>query len=158
LRGSAKLSLGIVFVAIITTATVFNAFPRFMYDSTYSPISSGEFPVAAEQQYALGRWTLFYVSNLSYEQTSFSGSLSAHRYVIGYGLFKGEWDNTLFNNIATISNDDRRIFYVVNTYNLQLPDQLGQKLNISTLVALDQGFSRLYDNGVISLFERPLGS
>ena len=157
LRGSAKLFLGIIFITVLTTATVFNAFPRFMYDSTYTPISSAEFPVAAEQQYALGHWTFLCVSNLSSEETCFTGSLSAHKYVVGYGLFKGEWDKTLFNNITTISNDPRRILYVINTYNFQLPDQLGQKLPAATLQVLDKTFYKVYDNGVISVYEHQKG-
>jgi hypothetical protein len=155
LRSAAKLVLGTVFVVILASGTIFTAFPRFIYDTAYSPITSSEFSVAPVEHYALGLWTLHFISNLPSENIVFTGSLSTLHYVIGYGLFNGTWDKTMFMNISAISMDtSRSIFYVANSYNIGLPDQLGQKLNLSTIHFLDQSFDRIYDNGVIYVDER----
>lgn len=142
----------LIFVIIFVPSTIFNAFPRFMYDPTYSPILHGEFCVAPEQQYALGRWVSLYVN--SFERTVFSGSLSAHRYVIGYGLFQGSWSLEMFNVTLTEKPEyaGNTVFYVVNEYNFRLPDHFGRKLDASTVQFLDKNFNRVYDNRAILLY------
>jgi hypothetical protein len=141
-----------IFVTIFVPSTIFNAFPRYMYDTTYSPILCEEACVAPEQQYALGRWVSLSV-RARYDIV-FTGSISAQRYVIGYGLFPGSWSLEMFNvTLIEISeNAGNTVFYVVNKYNLQLPDSFGRKLDISTIQFLDENLNRLYDNGVINLY------
>ena len=145
------LILAVVIVLVFVPSTIFNAFPRFSYDPTYFPFLSEEFPVAPYEHFALGRWTYLYVES-SYS-TVFTGSLSAQRYVIGYGFFQGTWSDEVFN--ATLRGKlfypDDKIFFVVNEYNMELPDRFGRKLDTPLLLVLDHRFDRIYDNGVVHL-------
>lgn len=95
---------------------------------------------APEQHYAIGCWVNRYV-NSSFTENVFTGSLARA--------------NKMFDVAQIPNSTEYTIFYVVNMYNLQLPDSPGKKLNVSTLVALNQGFNRLYNNGAINLFEPP---
>jgi hypothetical protein len=140
-----------LFVLIFLPPMIFEAFPRLIYDSTYHPITSGELSVAPEEHYAVGRWVNEHVNSSS--KDVFTGSLSAERYVVGYGLFHGTWSLQMFD-VAKIPNSaEYSISYVVNMQNLQLPDQFGQKVNATTLQELNSRFNKLYDNGQINLFE-----
>ena len=147
-------TLALIFVIIFVPSTIFSAFPRFMYDPTYSPILHEEFCVVPEQQYALGCWVYLHVN--SYERTVFSGSLSAHRYVIGYGLFQGSWSPEMFNVTLTEIPEDawNTVFFVVNEYNFRLPDRFGRKLDAPTVQFLNKDFNRIYDNDVIGLYHK----
>jgi hypothetical protein len=153
-RGSTKLLIGGSFIVLVTIAFVFATFDREMYDTTYSPISIGDESVAPVQEYALGLWVLHSISPVSSENIVFTGSSSAENYVIGYGLFNGTWDTSLYPNISSTSmNNITQLFYVVNTYNYLLPDPSGIKLNSSTTQFLENSFSKVYDNGVIYVCE-----
>jgi hypothetical protein len=148
-----------LFIAVLMVSTVMQAYPRFMYDSTYKqPITISEFPVAAENQYALGLWIALHV-NSSSPNIEFAGSSSSQDYVLGYGLFQGQWLGTL--NETELSTElststPHSVFYVLNSYNLNLTDQYGVYINSSTVNFLNANFSRLYDNGPIVLYEYKL--
>ncbi|MCJ7633470.1 hypothetical protein MUP77_13925 [Candidatus Bathyarchaeota archaeon] len=148
-----KPIIAMMFIVVFLVPTILNAFPRFMYDTTYHPITSTEFPVAAEYQHALGSWVRLYV-NSSSTDIVFTGSASAEKYVIGYGRFQGTWSGQL--NETELSTDlAHSVFYVLNTFNIQLPDSNGRIVDPSTVQFLNEKFSRLYDNGVIIQFDRP---
>ena len=147
-----KATLALMFVSVFLPSTIFNAFPRYMYDPTYSSILHVEFSVAPEQQYALGRWVRVHINSI--EGTVFSGSESTHTYVIGYGLFQGSWSLELINvtQIEEQKDDWNAIFYVVNEYHFRLPDSYGRQLDASTVSFLNENFNKIYDNDVIDLY------
>jgi hypothetical protein len=146
----------LILVVIFVPSTIFNAFPRYNYDQTYSPVISTEFTVAPETQYALGRWVLAY-SNTS-EKDVFAGSSSAHRYVIGYGL-QEKWANEIFD-VSSIESEMNgawwgfSLYYVVNHWNVELPDGDGRKVDDSTIDYLNGDSNRIYDNRVITLYRK----
>ena len=150
------LMIVLIMALIFVPSTIFNAFPRNNYDSTYSPVLSSEFSVAPEQQYALGRWVLSYSS--AYEKDVFAGSSSAHRYVIGYGR-QEKWADKIFD-VSSIKSEMKEkwlgysLFYVVNRWNFELPDSDGRKIDDSIINYLDGNFNRIYDTEVITLYRR----
>ena len=147
-----KPTVAVMFIVVMVVPTVLQAFPRFMYDTTYQPTSTSELPVAAENQYALGCWIAIHITPSS-QAMEFAGSRSALIYVLGYGLFNGTWLG--ISNATELSSliPYETIFYVVNVYNLKMSDSFGQTINSSTANFLNGEFSRLYDNDPIVLFE-----
>jgi hypothetical protein len=142
-----------LFMLVFLPTTIFSAFPRLNYDTQYHSVTYTEYNVAPEEQYALGCWVRINLNQTS-SNVIFTGSISAQKYVIGYGLFQGTWSAQMVDVAEIPITLDHAVFYVVNIYNLQLPDESGQKLNATTLQTLNEGFGRLYDNGAINLFAR----
>ncbi|MFX0196741.1 MAG: hypothetical protein ACFFCW_11495, partial [Candidatus Hodarchaeota archaeon] len=140
-----------VLVGIFVPPMIFNAFDRYNYDPTYSPFLSDEVDVAPETQYALSRWMLMY-ANPS-EKNVFAGSLSANKYVIGYGLQK-KWAQEIFT-VTSIEEEIQQtwfefvLYYIVSNWNIRLPDTQGRRIDGNITGFLDGNFNRIYDNEVI---------
>lgn len=147
-----KPTIAVMFIVVMVVPTVLTGFLRVTYDTTYQPTTISEFPVAAENQYALGTWIAFHIPPTS-QTIEFAGSSSAIIYVLGYGLFNGTWLGISNATELSLLIPHVTIFYVVNVYNLKMPDSLGQTVDSSTANFLNGEFSRVYDNGPIVLFE-----
>jgi hypothetical protein len=145
-----KFTFALILAAIFVPSTIVQAFPRFIYDKSYSPVHSNEWWLAPEEHYKYSLWVRSYVNDSGAPIPVFTGSLSAWSYVLGYGR-QDRWFKELFN-ITLVEEPSKTgfvLFYVVNRYNLQLPDGSGQTISNSTLKLLQRSFNSIYDNGVI---------
>jgi len=152
-KNAQKTILALVLLVVFVPSTIAQAFPRYFYDPTYSLPWVELPPVAPEHQYALSLWVLFYVDPLKYVFTgSLDGPPRHSTYILGYG-HQREWSDRMFNVTFIRSPRDTGyvVLYVVNTYNTDLPDRLGRKLDASTLQFISEHFGRICDNGVMIL-------
>lgn len=149
-----KSIITLILLIVFVPSTIVQAFPRYIYDETYSPVLYHEWCVAPEEQYSCGCWVGQYVN--SSKEHVFTGSRSAWHYIKGYG-FQELWYQELSNVTFIRKPIDTGyvVFYVVNKYNLQLPDRFGNKLDNSTIEFLQSNFHQVYDNGAIISYSQP---
>jgi hypothetical protein len=130
-------------------ATVYSAFPRYLYDNSYTPTSASALPVAAEEQYYMAVWLRWSLPHT--ERPLFSGNQSAISYVAGYALYNGTWANKFLDpSTALRVPRSRDLYYVHNGWQMTLPSPASKSAD--DLQRLSSNLDRTYSDGIMSIY------
>jgi len=150
-RGFLQIPLMLMLSSILTLLfippLIFQAFPRYIYESEYVPILADELTLSSMEKYAIGLWIGQHVN--STKEYSFVVSHELKRYVMARG---NQGDIRTDEEVEISVNGNSSDFYLINYDNAVFPDRYGHKLDRSTIQFLDEKDHKIYDNGLIGSY------
>jgi hypothetical protein len=135
-------------IAIFLSSCIFQAHPRWVYDSTYNSTKYDEASVDPQQQWSHSFWVARSV--MSHDMTTFSGSESSMRYVLGYGNQRSWNENLSISAAISLADVWHTVYYVFDRNNLRLPSRRAEQLTLSDMDVLNRKFMKIFDDGTLS--------
>jgi len=152
-----KTCLAIMLVLIFVTSAVVQAYPRLIYDSTYTPIYYDEYPTTFQEPYYVGIWWLN-SGNHTITNRPFTGSRALEADIRGYG-FQSWWAENMTSPAVDLNNPRSEVFtvyYAVDLAQLNKPEHLqNETLSPELVSSQNDRLNTIFNTGRIIILVKP---